>query len=712
MKIKALSIVFLLVPCALFAATRDGNPRVGIRASVSSMIPATKVNAKPSGMVAASNASSQGVQVAQEAEQIVDAVVGPDECRTAYRECMDDFCLLDESEGGRCSCSDNIKQSKSLIQEIQKIQSDAELLYTEGVEREKLGAKAKFVSFGESETAQKASRTTGIDLIAWVNGTSDASLAADEDIGDNLYYMAADSCKQILSRCDSKRAEMEEKLYQREIVKDCKAFDGYLSEQKSGAESNLRTAQAAVRSARLDMVSTTNKYNRGECAQALRACVADKGGCGVNFENCLDADLLTRRTYACENILDQCMDVRDYVLQDWNAESKSILANAEKYVDENMRQTCDAKIRNCLETSCGMDTDSLCLTDINVAANVCPIIEQCEKKIPGIMAYWRDHELAPLRTHFCQNDVDKCLRDKCGANFNAPECVGKKSSEITALCPQKMFPSCKNEKNFKVIVNSVLLQMDYQLVEGCVNYFAETLGRVCGTDMSCLPGSDTVAAMNAVPDNEDELRARVRAESREAVDKLFKQFDKEYTIKQCQTATVGRGSLKDGVSATAKVIAKIGAENRYLADFESKLTQLKRASAIGTSRDWCLSTYKVEQKPKATDENKNYSYIRSVSFEPSLCNCHVCRMQRVCETGGESKQTSMLKSATGYALGGASAGLAVGGWMPLILGAGGALIGGIAGYQSGGEQDSCQEVETCEDVDVSDVDGACRGANL
>ena len=87
-------------------------------------------------------------------------------------------------------------------------------------------------------------------------------------------------------------------------------------------------------------------------------------------------------------------------------------------------------------------------------------------------------------------------------------------------------------------------------------------------------------------------------------------------------------------------------------------------------------------------------------------------MQRVCETGGESKTRSMLKSATGYALGGASAGLAAGGWMPLILGAGGALVGGYMGYQSGGEQDFCQEIESCEDVDVSDVDGACRGANL
>ena len=207
MKIKSLALVLVLLPTVVFAATRDGgNSRVGVRASMSSMTPAQKVTgvkktSTPAVQSApkATTTEEKPADVTPEAEQIVNAVIGPDECRDAYRECMDDFCMLDESEGGRCSCSDNIKQSKSLIQEIQKIQSDAELLYTEGVEREKLGARAKFVKFGESETAKKASRTSGIDLVAWINGGGSAeSLAADDDIGDNLYAMAADSCEYIL----------------------------------------------------------------------------------------------------------------------------------------------------------------------------------------------------------------------------------------------------------------------------------------------------------------------------------------------------------------------------------------------------------------------------------------------------------------------------------------------------------------------------------
>ena len=738
MNIKILSVILAVLPCVGFAATTrnnsaDGAGRFGIRAPSLSIGPAVKaknINTAPKSTANTTNmanvanetpaesaADAEPEPVASEsAEAIVSANVGPDECRVAYRECMDDFCLLDESEGGRCSCSNNIKQSKSLIQEIQEIELAAEKQFTEGVERERLGAKAKFVKFGESEQAQKSSRRTGIDLVAWINGgSSAASLDADDDIGDNLYDMAADSCSFILDMCDKPRAEMEEKLYQREVMKDCKNFSTYLAEQKRAAESNRRTADAAVRSATLDMLTTTNKYNRGECLLAYRACIADKGGCGVQFENCLDAKLLERRANACENVLDQCMAVKTFVLDDWRDEAKMILADAAVYSDKNMRLTCNAKIRACLEDGCSINTDSGCLTNVNVAAGVCPIIDECNEKIPGIKQVWND-KLAALRTDFCQNDVDRCLRDKCGENFTGPQCVGKSSAEIVELCPKKMFNSCKNEKFYDVIVSSVLLQMNYQMVQGCINYYDNMLGRVCGTDMNCLPKSDIVEGLKTVSDNEAELREQVRAESKKAVADFFKQFEKDATVDACKSAQqpAGRKSLKDSVFTTAKMVAENGAENRYLADLESKLMQIKRTKGLGASRDWCLSTYQVEKKPKGTNnQDMSYSYIKSVSFEPSLCNCHVCRMQRVCAVGGESKWQSALGGAFGGATEFGSIGTLVNfGWGTAIGGALGALAGGYAGYQSGGEDTFCQEIESCEDIDASGVDGGCRGENL
>ncbi len=628
----------------------------------------------------------------------------PQECRVAYRACMDEFCLLDESEGGRCACSATINQSKDLIKEIQQIQADADELYTVGVEREQLGAKASLV-FGESERAKKSSAASGIDLSLWLNSgfeDEEESLGADFDIGDVLYSMAAEYCADALQACGT-RADMEEMLYSRQIVADCKAFESYLNDQKTNATANKRTAEAAVRKARLEMLDTTNKYNRGECLLAYRGCIADKGGCGTNFENCLDADLLGRRAHACENVLDQCLAVKADVLQDWEAESQAILVDAAQYADKYARQTCLARIQTCLEDGCSTGTNPACLTDVNVAAGVCPVIDECEAMIPGIKVVVND-KLGYLQTQFCQNDIDKCLQDKCGANFTAPECVGKSAREIAALCPQDMYPSCKNETQFDIIVQAVLLQMDYQMMQGCLNYFSEQLGNVCGTDMSCLPTDTVVASLIELPETQEELaalRETVRANSVTAVDEFFKQFEKDKTVAACQDSQkpVGSGnSLGENVFNTAKMIAEIGAENRAMRALESKIAELSREQDVETARQACLSTYQVETPDES---EKNYSYIRSVSFEPDLRNCHVCRMQQVCETSGETKGAAGLKAAAGGMTAGAAAGTMVTpGWGTAIGGVVGAVGGYFAGRSAGGEKDFCQEIESCEDINM------------
>ena len=720
MKTRILVTLLVLIPGVSFAVARSDNARVGVQRVFMAGARSPNVSANVSSLTGAKvnptmtvkNASAVEEEVGGEEYVVEDVdedvvtqaspVLSSANCRDVYRACMDEFCLLDESEGYRCACSSNINQSKELIQEIQKIQEEADKLYTEGVEREQLGAKARLV-FGESEAAKKSSRASGLSFSEWLNGGSvdEESLDSDADIGDGLYAMASEYCSAELEACGAK-AEMEEMLYSRQIVADCKSFSSYLAEQKSNAQSNKRTAEAAVRQARLAMLDTTNKYNRGECLLAYRSCIADKGGCGANFENCLDADLLGRRANACENVLDQCMAVKDYVLQDWEAESEAILVDAAKYADKYRRQTCLAQIQVCLEDGCSTATNSACLTDVNVAAGVCPIIDECDAMIPGLKAVVND-KLGYLRTQFCQNDVDACLRDKCGENFTAPECVGKKTSEIIAMCPQNMFPSCKNETQFDIIVSAAVLQMDYQMMQGCINHFGEQLGKVCGTDMACLPSDDTVMGLTEIPADEagmSALRVRVRDNSKAAVNEFFEQFEKDMTIAACADAKkpAGRRSLGDSVFNTAKLIAEIGAENRAMRELESKIAELSRQQDLEEAEKNCYATYKVETPDKS---DKNYSYIRSVSFEPSLRNCHVCRMQQVCETGGETKGTGFAKGAAGGLSAGAAAGTMVTpGWGTAIGGVVGAVGGGLMGMMAAGEEEFCQEIESCEDVNM------------
>ena len=725
MNLRIFAVLLAIVPGVAFAVARDGAARVGVSRVSAAASRAPNVSGKKTSSPTVTTKKAGAAKTAEEdvedeeyieedEEEIVEEVteeateeadeesaVSAEECRESYRTCMDEFCLLDESEGYRCACSSNINKSKTLIQEIQKIQEEADKLFTEGVERERLGAKAKLV-FGESDAAKKSSRVSGLSFAQWLNSEADEeALDADADIGDGLYAMASEYCASELKACGDK-AEMEEMLYMRQITSDCKAFSLYLADQKSNALANKRTAEASVRQARLEMLDTTNKYNRGECLLAYRSCVADKGGCGSNFENCLDADLLKRRANACEGVLDQCMAVRKGVLEDWEEESKSILVNAEKYADKYRRQTCLAQIQVCLEDGCSTSTNSACLTDVNVAAGVCPIIDECNEIIPGLKTVVND-KLGYLRTQFCQNDVDACLRDKCGENFTKPECVGKKPVEIVAMCPQSMFPSCKTETQFDVIVSAAVLQMDYQMMQGCINYFSEQLGRTCGTDMSCLPADDTVMGITEIPETEQEmvaLRVRVRENSKKAVDEFFQQFEQDKTVAACADSEKpkGRNNLGTNVFNTAKLIAEVGAENRAMRELETKIAELSRQQELKEAEETCYKTYKVETPDKS---EKNYSYIRSVHFEPKLRNCHVCRMQQVCETGGESKATSALKAAAGGLSAGASAGTMVTpGWGTAIGGAIGAIGAGLLGAASGGKQEFCQEIESCEDVNM------------
>ena len=85
-------------------------------------------------------------------------------------------------------------------------------------------------------------------------------------------------------------------------------------------------------------------------------------------------------------------------------------------------------------------------------------------------------------------------------------------------------------------------------------------------------------------------------------------------------------------------------------------------------------------------------------------------MQRVCATGGVSKGDAALGYGFSGVASGLGTGLTLGGGWGALIGAGVGAAAGIAnGYMTGGEKDFCQEIESCEDIDVSGVDGGCKG---
>ena len=221
--------------------------------------------------------------------------------------------------------------------------------------------------------------------------------------------------------------------------------------------------------------------------------------------------------------------------------------------------------------------------------------------------------------------------------------------------------------------------------------------------MSCLPTDTQIASLTSVPEEQEDLaalRESVLANTEAAVDEFFEQFEQDKTVAACQDSQkpADRSSLGDSVFNTAKMIAHINAENRSMRELESKIAELSRQQDLEEAEANCYKLYQVET-PDESD--KNYSYIRSVVFEPALRNCHVCRMQQVCETGGMSKNAAGLKGAAGGMAAGASTmTMAWPGWGTAI----GAVVGGVGGFfagrSAGGEEEFCQEIESCEDINM------------
>ena len=189
MNIRIFATLLCLVPGLGFAASRGDAARVGVNRASNAAARMPTLTAPVNGNASKSVTSTAVTEEVEEEVQETpkddgaenDSPVPNGDCREAYRACMDEFCLLDESEGYRCACSSNIEKSKSLIQEIQKIQEEADKLYTEGVEREQLGAKAKLV-FGESEAAKKSSRASGLSFSEWLNNDYGDEEELDTDV--------------------------------------------------------------------------------------------------------------------------------------------------------------------------------------------------------------------------------------------------------------------------------------------------------------------------------------------------------------------------------------------------------------------------------------------------------------------------------------------------------------------------------------------------
>ena len=485
-------------------------------------------------------------------------------CYDAYFGCMDQFCITDNTSGGACTCSDDSIEYDKELAEIQEILDNANKLMTEGVERVQAGADADIVFTGqrrydedgniidvdeltpEEEREQRRAslleifNTSIYDMEDDVFGENSVSNMGDL-VGDDLYVAADNMCvAQVPDSCAGD-IEFLRQLYSRQITSDCLGYKNSLASKRGEAENQLASAEAAVRAAYQESFNAANKYDLGQCMVEFRTCMQGVDACGEGWENCVATiasenmqnneavstagttvetvdvyditastlEMLEAKRPICENVLDQCVAVRDMVWPNFLREAAPAIRFAENQAESKFRQSCLSEISDCITTACrddiagkGIATMDACLSRPEMARSFCKVeIDPCERMEPLIWGYVED-KLAAMRVDACTQEVKDCFTDetRCGANFE--NCIGMDYDYIHEICPIDSLVVCKaNNPNFSMddldeMLMGLYLNIDNSMMEQCQMLAEQKMSEVCGSTTDCnrFAADDTMGA--------------------------------------------------------------------------------------------------------------------------------------------------------------------------------------------------------------------------
>jgi len=480
------------------------------------------------------------------------------ECYDAYYGCMDQFCILDNDDGGSCACSDKNEEYAKRLEKVKDTLMEANRLKTEEVERVQAGANADIIFNGTREydkktgdvvkSTEKSAAEKKKDLLSlWDTFDNDDDLFGDsmeliaDKTGDALYRAADSLCREQMDDACNKEIALLKQMYSRQIVADCKGFANSIEKKEAEAQAEMDSANAAVRTALKESLNSADRFDRGDCMVEYKKCMQGTDACGTNWENCVftiasenmqnnqakstaktkvstintyditpsTMEILESKRYICERVLDQCVSSRQYVWQDFLREAAPTIRLAESRIESQKRQSCLTDISDCIQKACkddiagkGKDTMDACLARPDMARSFCKVeIDPCERMEPQIWAYVKD-KLAAMRVDACTQEVKDCFTDdtRCGPDFS--NCIGMDYAYIHDICPIDKLVVCKKANpNFQMsdldsMLMGLYLNIDNAALETCQNLVEEKMTEVCGSTTDCnkFAADDTMGA--------------------------------------------------------------------------------------------------------------------------------------------------------------------------------------------------------------------------
>ena len=598
-------------PAATAAKARVAT-RTNVVRSAAPQTTTQQTPAKP-GVAARSAVKQKAVNMGTKVTAATENVVIPENCQNAFYGCMDSFCMLANTSGGRCRCDDRSKDLDAVLEQIQKLDAQSKTLAEEGVERLQRGDAVDAIYAMAEDAANKVTasqKKNQRDLLDAVDnpkksGKLDLSMFnanifdTDEIFGDGddlfdtsmtdktggaLRSSATKLCTPKIPTECREFSSMLQLVYAQKIKSDCMAYENDLKQQRMNSENLLKTAQKAVRDAAAEAYENANKYDLGQCILRFKQCMTGDEVCGSNFSKCvvnpmlvsssankpkqvktgttvveissMTYDLLNNNKSMCENVLNQCVLVRDKV---WNEFLRNVapeLKSAEYVAEDERRRSCVPNVISCIKEQAeqegyeeGSDSWYLFTSDTTNVEKLCKIqLQQCASDDPQIRASVIEFVklgLGALRADRCSTAVKNCLKSDTVCHSDYSNCLGVTPEFLWNNCGEIVKPDCTGataadengnvtevslKKYISQVAAGVLQNLNNDVAARCNQAVNKIMTSKCGGTSTCY--SDTMIISESKLSELFDYEISYGSDKVEDVSQLsYKSNPEQYTVK-------------------------------------------------------------------------------------------------------------------------------------------------------------------------------------
>lgn len=446
-------------------------------------------------------------------------------CQEKYDACMDAGCMIDNASGGRCQCSNQIKDLNEQLKQIEKDFKTSVDLQNDTLDR---------INAGDMVNEAMSNFDNDDD-----EDDEDLDVSVGS-IGDKLRLEMHDICAKKLPECKS-QLTLIKNMYVQKVKSDCAGFENALKERGRAGRATLAAAQKSVRDAALDKYQSDNKYDLGACTIEFTKCMQTTAGCGNDFVGCVSTvgkesiyggmkntvaidgenssvviakstmDVLESKKVICESVLNNCKKVKDNVWETFLKNSAPLIKLAESKSESNIRTSCLDNVSNCFVNACkdtidGNTSYDACLSRPEMVKSFCRVeLEPCLAATGGTYdnpessTLWPSilAKLSAMRVDSCTSEIKECMQstDRCGPDYS--QCIGLDTNIIMRMCPYDKLPGCQKvygkEKvqgdeiydEVAQIIQGVILNIDNEMLATCEAAVDTAMTKVCGDNQSC-----------------------------------------------------------------------------------------------------------------------------------------------------------------------------------------------------------------------------------